>query len=140
MSEHSIDAQPDTDEPVTVVAMQFRQSQTVRHHIEGWEPPKWATEHEIDGTLLHWSRASSDTTIGNITPYLDQEGNETYGTVEPALQRDDRIAMDAMGGLVTVTVGDTLIWVADDLEMFPAEARKLAAALVELADAAEAGR
>lgn len=115
--------------------------QPIKHHIEGWDPPKWATVHEIDnnGHNIIWTRPA-DTVVLYYDGSIDDEGRATWEALGTELNRSDSIDLDVAGGILTVDVGPTLIRVYEDLELSPAEARKLAAVLVELADVAEAGR
>jgi hypothetical protein len=75
-----------------------------------------------DGSELIWQReASVDVT------YLDGSVEETFA---PELVRTDQVAISEAGA--AVHVGETVIHFADDAYIAPAEARKLAAAFVEL--------
>ena len=74
-----------------------------------------------------WQReASVDAT------YTDGGVEDTFA---PELIRTDQVTIDEAGA--AVHVGETVIHFADDADITPAEARKLAAALVELADYAD---
>ena len=59
-------------------------------------------------------------------------------TFAPELVRNDQVAIDETSA--AVHVGETVIHVADDAFIAPGEARKLAEALVELADYADGTR
>ena len=81
-----------------------------------------------DSPELTWSReATADVT------YQDGGVEETFA---PELIRTDQVAIDEAGA--AVHVGETVIHFADDAYITPGEARKLAAALVELAEYADA--
>jgi hypothetical protein len=80
-----------------------------------------------DGRELIWQwEASVDVT------YLDGGVEDTFA---PELVRTDQVVIDEAGA--AVHVGETVIRFADDAYITPGEARKLAEALVELADYAD---
>jgi hypothetical protein len=80
-----------------------------------------------DGPELIWQReASIDVT------YTDGGVEDTFA---PELVRTDQVAIDETGA--AVHVGETVIHFANDAYITPGEARKLAEALVELADYAD---
>jgi len=80
-----------------------------------------------DGPGLIWQReASVDVT------YSDGGVEDTFAA---ELVRTDQVAINEHGA--AVHVGATVIHFADDAYITPGEARKLAVALVELADYAE---
>jgi hypothetical protein len=82
-----------------------------------------------DGAELVWQReASVDVT------YLAGGVEDTFA---PEVIRTDQVAIDEASA--AVHVGETVIHFADDAYITPGEARRLAAALVELADYAETG-
>ena len=79
------------------------------------------------GAKLIWQReASVDVT------YLDGGVEDTFA---PSLVRTDQVAIDETGA--AIHVGETVIRFASDVYIAPGEARKLAGALVELADYAD---
>jgi hypothetical protein len=97
------------------------------HHIPGWDRPAWAVRGVKDGPELIWQQeASVDVT------YTDGGVQDTFA---PELVRTDQVAIDEAGA--AVHLGETVIHFADDAYAVPAEARKLAEALVELAGWAE---
>jgi hypothetical protein len=103
-----------TDEPTT-------------HQIPGWDRPAWAMRGVKDRDELTWTRSASvDVTY-------------SAGGVEdifaPELVRTDQVAISEAGA--AVHVGAVVIHFADDAYIHPDEARRLAEALVELADYAE---
>jgi hypothetical protein len=103
-----------TDEPTT-------------HEIPGCDRPAWAVRGVKDRDELTWTReASVDVT------YQAGGVEETFA---PELCRTDQVAVDETGA--AVHVGQVVVHFADDAYITPSEARKLAAALVELADWAE---
>jgi hypothetical protein len=79
--------------------------------------------------LIGQREASVDVT------YTDGGVEETFA---PELIRTDQVAIGETGA--AVQVGDVVIHFADDAYAVPAEARKLAEALVELADYADGPR
>ena len=83
-----------------------------------------------DGPEMSWVReASVDVT------YTTGGVDDTFA---PELVRTDQVAIDQAGA--AVHVGETAIHFADAAYITPGEARKLAAALVELADYVEGMR
>jgi hypothetical protein len=97
------------------------------HHIPGWDRPAWAVSGHRDRDELTWTRdASIDVTITD---------GGTLDTFAPELFRTDRVSISEDGA--AVHVGETAIRIADDAYATPGEARKLAEALVELADHAD---
>jgi hypothetical protein len=97
------------------------------HQIPGWDRPKWAVTGHRDRDELTWTReASVDVTITD---------SGTLDTLAPELFRTDRVTITESGA--AVHVGHTVIRFAEDAYITPAEARKLAVALVELADYAD---
>jgi hypothetical protein len=64
--------------------------------------------------------------------YMDGGVEDTFA---PELVRTDQVAIGEAGAIVHV--GETALHFADDAYAVPAEARKLAEALVELADYAD---
>jgi hypothetical protein len=101
--------------------------------IEGWAPPGWATKHVEMEASLAWFR-ESDTELERVPSSV--AGDDQMRFV-PSIQRYDNIDLDLDAGELSLNVGPTLIHLDDDLEVTPAEARKLAVVLIELADAAE---
>lgn len=106
-------------------------TQPTVYTLDGWTPPAWATAHRLDEAAISWTRSPDTIPIGEPT----SPGGDQY-PVDVTIGRYDSMAFDPAAGTLTLEVGATLIRV-DDTEMTPAEARKLAAALVELADAAD---
>jgi hypothetical protein len=97
------------------------------HEIPGWDRPAWALRGVRDRDELTWTReASQDVT------YLAGGVEETFA---PSLLRTDQVSIGEDGA--AVHVGQTVIHHAEDYTIVPAEARKLAEALTELADYAE---
>jgi hypothetical protein len=97
------------------------------HEIPGWDRPAWAVRGVKDRDELTWTReASVDVT------YSDGGVEETFA---PELCRTDQVAISETGA--AVHVGAVVIHFADDAYIAPGEARKLAVALVELADYAD---
>jgi hypothetical protein len=80
-----------------------------------------------DRDELTWSREAS------IDVTYQSGGVEEYAA--PELFRTDQVSITESGA--AVHVGQVVIHFADDAYITPAEARKLAEALVELADHAE---
>ena len=106
-----------TDEPTT-------------HEIPGWDRPVWAVRGVKDRDELTWTReASIDVT------YTDGGVEETFA---PELVRTDQVTINEAGA--AVYVGQTVIHFADDAYITLGEARKMAEALVELADWADGAR
>jgi hypothetical protein len=96
--------------------------------IPGWDRPPWAVRGVKNRDELTWQReASIDVT------YQDGGVEETFA---PALVRVDQVVADDEAR-VKVIVGETVIRFADSAFITPGEARKLADALVELADWAQ---
>jgi hypothetical protein len=99
------------------------------HEIPGWDRPAWAVTGHKDRDELTWAReATIDITMTD---------GGTLDTFAPTLIRTDRVSIGEGGA--AVHVGEVVIRIADDAFITPAQARKLAEALVELADHAEAG-
>jgi hypothetical protein len=95
--------------------------------IPGWDRPAWAVRGVKDRDELTWTReASVDVT------YSDGGVEETFA---PELIRTDQVTIGEAGA--AVHVGTVVVHFADDAYATPSEARKLAAALVELADYAD---
>jgi hypothetical protein len=105
----------------------FCASASTSDTVAGWDRPAWAVRGVKAGPELIWQRdASLDVT------YTDGGVEDTFA---PALIRTDQVAIDEAGA--AVHVGETVVHFADDAYCSPPEARKLAAALVELADYAD---
>jgi hypothetical protein len=101
--------------------------ETATHQIPGWDRPAWAVRGVKDRDELTWTReASVDVT------YTDGGVEDTFA---PELVRTDQVVIGEDGA--AVHVGAVVIHFADDAYITPGEARKLAAALVELADYAD---
>jgi hypothetical protein len=97
------------------------------HEIPGWSRPSWAVRGVRDRDELTWTReASIDVT------YMAGGVEETFA---PELIRTDQVSIGEDGA--AVHVGQVVILHAEDCTIVPAEARKLAEALVELADYAD---
>jgi hypothetical protein len=102
--------------------------------VPGWERPAWASAAEFIGDdLLSFSRDAS------VIPVV-ASGPEEEPTPSPvSLCRHDQIRIDAESGTMSIEQGPTMIYL--DIEgVTVSEARRLAAALVELADAADGAR
>ena len=97
------------------------------HQILGWDRPKWAVRGVKDRDELTWVREA----IIDVT-HMDGGVEETLA---PELIRTDQVTIGEAGA--AVHVGETVIHFADDAYITPGEARKLAEALVELADYAD---
>jgi hypothetical protein len=97
------------------------------HEIPGWDRPAWAVRGVKDRDELTWTRES-------VIRVTITDGG-TLDTFAPALFRTDRVSIGEAG--VAVHVGQTVIRFAGDAYITPTEARKLAEALVELADYAD---
>ena len=101
--------------------------------IDGFTKPAWATEVEADEAgYISFARPASD----KFTTH-DSHGGHVFA---PELTRCDDYEFDIDGGALKYTVGAEVIHICDNVDVQPAEARKLAALLTELADIAEAGR
>jgi hypothetical protein len=97
------------------------------HEIPGWDRQRWAVRGVKDRDELTWTRESTiDVTVTD---------GGTLDTFAPELFRVDRVSISEDGA--AVHVGEVAIRIADDAYITPGEARKLAEALVELADYAE---
>jgi hypothetical protein len=90
----------------------------------------WAVRGVKDGPELIWQRAASV----DVT-YTDGGVEDTFA---PELVRTDQVTIGETGA--AVHVGAVVIHFADDAYATPGEARKLAEALVELADYADGVR
>jgi hypothetical protein len=100
------------------------------HEIPGWDRPKWAVRGVKDRDELTWLReASQDVT------YMAGGVEETFA---PELVRVDQVSIGEDGA--AVHVGQVVIRHADGCTITSGEARKLAEALVEMADWAEGAR
>ena len=97
------------------------------HQIPGWDRPAWAVRGVKDRDELTWTREASVDVV-----YTDGGVEDTFA---PELVRTDQVVIGEAGA--AVHVGETVIHFADDAYITPGEARKLAEALVELADYAE---
>jgi hypothetical protein len=113
--------------------------QTPQHvrNTGGWSRPTWAERAElntdlIDAPSITFTRASS------LAPPARRADDPTPGFGSLSLTRTD--ALNADGDcVVTIRTGEVLIIAAGVDDLTPAEARMLAAALLELADLAEHG-
>jgi hypothetical protein len=92
--------------------------------------PTWAVRSVKDRDELTWTREST------IRVTITDGG--TLHTDAPALFRTDRVSISETGA--AVHIGEVAIRIADAAFITPAEARKLAAALIELADYADGVR
>jgi hypothetical protein len=102
-------------------------TQPPTNNIPGWERPAWAIRGVRDRDELTWTReASIDVT------YQDGGVEENFA---PELIRTDQVTISEDGA--AVHVGQVVVQHADGCTITPGEARKLAEALVELADWAE---
>jgi hypothetical protein len=97
------------------------------HNIPGWDRPKWAVTGHKDRDELTWTRTAQ------IDVTYQSGGVEEYAA--PELFRADQVSITESGA--AVHVGQVVIRFADDAYITPGEARKLAEALVELAEYAE---
>jgi hypothetical protein len=100
------------------------------HEIPGWDRPACAVRGVTDRDELVWTRDSL-----TVVTFQDGGVEETFA---PALYRTDQVSIGEHGA--AVHVGQTVIRFATDATITPGEARKLAEALVELADYAEGAR
>jgi hypothetical protein len=99
-------------------------------NIPGWDRPAWALRGVKAGAELIWQReASLDVTY-------DDHGVEAV--TAPTLVRVDQVVIDESSA--RVAVGQVVIQYADGCTITPSDARKLADALVELADYADGVR
>lgn len=101
------------------------------YRIDGWDPPVWAAgpdHHRLDEAAITWQRDGA--------PIVDS-GAPHERVVCPSLMRCDSIEFDPAGGTLTLMQGDVGVSLGQIEEVSPAEARRLAATLVELADLAE---
>jgi len=104
------------------------------YSVPGWERPAWASAARfIADDLLSFTREAS------VIPVV-ASGLEEEPTPSPvSLCRHDSIRIDAETGTMSIEQGPTMIYL--DIEgVTVSEARRLAAALVELADAADGTR
>ncbi len=101
--------------------------------VPGWQRPTWATEVHLDGNRVSFERPASMVPL-HASSIEDDPPRPT--TV--CLSRYDRIEIDADRGTIRVIEPAPTVLVGDDTVLSVPEARKLAAALIELADAAEA--
>jgi hypothetical protein len=97
------------------------------HEIPGWDRPTWAVRGVRAGPELVWQREASV----EVT-YSDTGVEETFA---PTLIRVDQVVLGEAGAVVQV--GETVVLFTRDATIAPGEARKLAGALVELADYAD---
>jgi hypothetical protein len=97
------------------------------HEIPGWDRPAWAVRGVRDRDELTWTREAS------IDVTYQSGGVEEYAA--PELFRADQVSITESGA--AVHVGQVVIRFADDAYITPGAARKLAEALVELAEYAE---
>lgn len=104
-----------------------------RYMIDGWEAPKWATKHEIEDGHISWYCYSAEP-LEMVSIHADYEVTR----YQPTIVRFDDFELDPAAGTLAIVVGHTAIHVADDTEVTAAQARKLAAALLELADIVDA--
>ena len=101
--------------------------ESTAHQIPGWDRPAWAVRGVKAGPELTWQReASVDVT------YTDGGVEDTFA---PELVRTNQVVIGEAGA--AVHVGQPAIHFADDAYIAPSEVRKLAGALVELADYAD---
>ena len=111
--------------------------QTPQHvrNTGGWSRPTWAERTELNTDLIApsitFTRASS-----LAPPARRATDTASFGTL--TLTRTDALNADG-DRVVTISTGETLIVAAGVDDLTPAEARMLAAALLELADLAEHG-
>jgi hypothetical protein len=101
--------------------------ETTTPNIPGWNRPAWAIRGINAGPELIWQRQAS------VDVTYDDHGVEA--TFAPELVRVDQVSISESGAVVVT--GQTVIQFADGAYITPTEARKLAAALVELADYAD---
>jgi hypothetical protein len=97
------------------------------HEIPGWDRPAWAMRGVKNRDELIWQREAS------VDVTYDDHGVEAV--FAPELVRVDQVSIGEDGA--AVHVGETVVHFADDAYLTPGEARKLADALVELADYAD---
>ena len=100
------------------------------YDVPGWERPAWADTATIDNGYVDFTRDAS------VIPVV-ASGPEEEPTPSPvSLCRHDQISIGAETGTMSIEQGPTMIYL-DIEEVTVDEARRLAAALIELADAAE---
>jgi len=104
--------------------------ETISHQIRGWDRPAWALRGGKNRHELTWQREAS------VDVTYDDHGVEA--TFAPELVRVDQVVIDETQA--RVVVGQTVIQHADGCSITPGEGRKLAAALVELADYSDSAR
>ena len=97
-------------------------------NIPGWDRPAWALRGVKNRDELIWQREAS------LEVTYDDHGVEA--TFAPALVRVDQVSVGEDGA--RVIIGQVVIQHCDGCTITPGEARKLAEALVELADYAGA--
>ncbi len=101
--------------------------------VAGWQAPPWA---QTTGAKM-WNGAHVDFTREASVIPLVPAGPDDLPTPSPvALIRNDEIVLNADSGAFSVKQGATMIWL--DIESVSvSEARKVAAALIELANYAD---
>jgi hypothetical protein len=105
--------------------------ETTTPQIPGWDRPAWAVRGVKDGPELCWVREASVD--------VDYVANGVQDEAFVAeLVRVDQVVIDDTGA--RVVQGQVVIQHADGCTITPGEARKLAEALVELADYADGVR
>jgi hypothetical protein len=105
----------------------------VTFDVPGWQRPDWATDAKLSDGDLTFTRDAS------VIPVV-LSGQELMPSPSPVqLFRTDELHIDAEAGTMSIEQGPVVIYVNIE-EVSPSEARKLAAALVELADYADGAR
>jgi hypothetical protein len=97
------------------------------HQIPGWDRPAWAVRGVKAGRELVWQQEAS------VDVTYDDHGVEAVFAAE--LVRVDQVVIDESSA--RVVLGQVVIRHCDGCSITPSEARKLADALIELADFAD---
>ena len=104
--------------------------------MPGWSRPTWAERTELNTDLIDAPSITFTRSSSLAPPSRRATDPASFGTL--TLTRTDALNADG-DRVVTISTGETLI-IADGVDdLTPAEARMLAAALLELADLAEHG-
>jgi hypothetical protein len=106
-------------------------AEPVSYPVPGWRRPTWATDVRYDGNYVAFDHKA------NACPVL-LAGPDDHEDESPiSLTRHDHYVINGEDGTITIIEGLTMIYM--DVEELPvSQARVLAAALLELAEFAEA--
>jgi hypothetical protein len=80
------------------------------HQIDGWDPPHWASNHQLEEGALTWLRSFSTSDLECI----DGSDGNLIINLAPELQRWDKMRVDLDAGSLMLSVGPTLIYAGDD--------------------------